>query len=447
MFKVKLVTLKSMGKILKASGRGTSAVGMLDQKLKFNTISGIKLDEAKVIFVMGTNGKTTSANIVSDIIGKNHPVINNREGANLVNGILTTLINNTKGNGQLKSDVLVLEVDEKTLKHVVKFVEPDEVLITNFFRDQLDRYGEIDTIVAEIIDTLGQTNARLHLNGNDPLNISKFERIDNEKVYFGIGKHSKVTTKQDKIVELKYCPKCKQKLHYNFYHYAHIGDYECSCGFKMNAIDTLLELDYENKKIKIDNHEMELNVNEYPIYYFYNLVGAISVVKNVGFDYFNEVKEIFDNFVFPKGRSQHFHLENKNIYFNLTKNVVGMEESLEYMLSYYNKQKFDLCIAFNDFHADGLDVSWIWDANMAVVKDYVDTVYIVGERRYDMALRFEYEGFSKIEVLDEIESGVKYALDNSNDKLAIITNYTPLVKVDQEITKWVNQNGNDNKSK
>lgn len=443
MFQVKLLTLQTVGKLLKTTGRGTSAVGMLDQKLKFNTIEGIKLEEAQVVFVMGTNGKTTSANIISDIIAKNQDVINNREGANLVNGILTTLINNSKTNGKLTADVLILEVDEKTLKHVVKFIEPNEVLITNFFRDQLDRYGEIDTIVAEIIDTLGQTNARIHLNANDPLNISKFERIDNPKKYFGIAKHDKVTYEQDKIVELKYCPKCRQKLHYNFYHYAHIGDYECSCGFKTNEITTLLELDYQQQEIKINNQAIALNVEEYPIYYFYNLIGAISVVSTLEMPYIDEVKAIFDNFVFPRGRSQHFHLENKNIYFNLTKNVVGMEESLEYMLSYYQNQKFDLCIAFNDNYADGLDVSWIWDANMAVVKDYVDTVYIVGTRRFDMALRFEYEGFEKIKVLDEIESGINKALNESGERIAVITNYTPLVKVDTEIQKWVKANDNN----
>ncbi len=443
MFQVKLLTLQTVGKLLKASGRGTSAVGMLDQKLNFKTIEGINVEKAKVIFVMGTNGKTTSANIISDIIEKNQAVINNREGANLVNGILTTLINNTKTSGNLTADVLVLEVDEKTLKHVVKFIQPDEVLITNFFRDQLDRYGEIDTIVAEIIDTLGETNARIHLNANDPLNISKFERIDNEKKYFGIAKHDKVTYEQNKIVELKYCPKCRQKLNYNFYHYAHIGDYECACGFKTNNIDTLLELDYTDKNIKINSQEMELNVDEYPIYYFYNLIGAVSVVSTLELPYFDEVKEIFANFVFPRGRSQHFHLDNKNIYFNLTKNVVGMEESLEYMLSYYKNEKFDLCIAFNDNYADGLDVSWIWDANMAVVKDVVNTVYIVGERRYDMALRFEYEGFENIEVLDEIEAGVTHALDNSGERIAVITNYTPLIPVDNQIQKWVGTNGNN----
>ncbi len=444
MFRVKLITLKTLGKALKATGRGTSAIGMLDQKLKFNLIDDIDLSNTKVVFVMGTNGKTTSANLISDIITTQTPVINNREGANLVNGILTTLITNTKGDKHLTSDILILEVDEKTLKHVVKFIEPNEVLITNFFRDQLDRYGEIDSIVEEIIQTLGQTKARLHLNANDPLNVSKFEKIDNEKLYFGINKHDNVVYEQNKIVELKYCPKCKTKLNYNFYHYAHIGDYSCTnCDFTMHDAQTNLTLDYQNKAIMIDETKLALNVAEYPIYYFYNLIGAISVVKAIGFDYAKAVEDIFANFVFPRGRSQHFHLENKDIYFNLTKNVVGMEESLEYMLNYYQNEKFDLCIAFNDFHADGLDVSWIWDANMGVVKEHVNNIYIVGERRFDMALRFEYEGFKNITVLDEIEAGVKTALDAKEKRLAIITNYTPLVKVDNEIQKWVSKNDNN----
>ncbi len=444
MFKLKLVTLKTLGKSLEALGRGTSALGMLDQKLKFNLIDDIDLSKAKVIFVMGTNGKTTSANLVSDIITTQAPVINNREGANLVNGILTTLIKNTKSNKELTSDVLVLEVDEKTLKHVVKFIEPDEVLITNFFRDQLDRYGEIDSIVEEIIQTLGKTKARIHLNANDPLNIYKFEKINNEKLYFGINKHEKVVYEQDKIVELKYCPKCKEKLHYHYYHYAHIGNYECKkCDFKMNQADTNLTLNYNDKEIEIDGKKIKLDVSEYPIYYFYNLIGAISVVKATGYQYDSAVEGIFKDFVFPRGRSQHFHLSTKDIYFNLTKNVVGMEESLEYMLNYYQNQKFDLCIAFNDFHADGLDVSWIWDANMAVIKEHVNNIYIVGERRYDMALRFEYEGFNNIIVKDDIESGVKTALDASEKRLAIITNYTPLVKVDTTIQKWASNNDNN----
>lgn len=440
MFKVQLVTLKALGKVLKATGHGTSAVGMLDQKFGFNLIDEINLKDKEVIFVMGTNGKTTSANIVSDIISKNRSIVTNKEGANLVNGILTTIINNTGTDKEVNGDILILEVDEKTLKHVVKFVQPNDVLITNFFRDQLDRYGEIDIIVEEIIESLGNTNARIHLNANDPLIISKFEKIDNEKRYFGINKHDKVVYEQDKIVELKYCPKCLTKLHYDFYHYAHIGAYNCSnCDFKMNVPSTVLDLDYAQHKIKINNQEMDLNVDEYPIYYFYNLIGAISVVEQLGLPYIEEVKEIFANFEFPKGRSQHYHLENKDIYFNLTKNVVGMEESLEYMLSYYKDEKFDLMIAFNDNYADGLDVSWIWDANMGVVQNHVNNIYIVGERRYDMALRFEYEGFDNINVIDTIEEGVKTALDNDNKQIAIITNYTPLVKMDQEINKWVGE--------
>ena len=128
----------------------------------------------------------------------------------------------------------------------------------------------------------------------------------------------------------------------------------------------------------------------------------------------------------------------KEVYFNLAKNVVGFEETIEYLVDTYDE--FSILIGFNDEPADGRDVSWIWDVKMKILTTKVDKVYVVGSRRYDMALKLEAAGIKNIHVFDTIKEGINLALDENNGVLAVVTNYTPLVELDQNIQSWVGKN-------
>ena len=440
MFVLKLLILKSISKVFKLLGRGSSIVGLLDQKFKFNIIRAIDFENKPIVFVMGTNGKTTTANLITSIISRKQKVVTNHEGANMLSGITTTIINAATFSKKINGDVIILEVDEKTIDQIIKVITPDRILITNFFRDQLDRYGEIDIIINQIIKVINTTDAIVHLNGNDPLTVFRFEKCLNEKQFYGLDRHDKVTNGQNKIIEIKYCPHCLKKLEYDYYHYGHIGYYNCSgCDFKQNDLEDFLKINFKEQNIQINNDALiQLDPNEFPTYYYFNIVAAISIVRSLGFDYHDSLIDIFKDFKFPKGRNQHILINEKEIYFNLAKNVVGFEETIEYITGNFNK--FDMLIGFNDNYADGLDVSWIWDTKVEVMKEHLNKVYITGSRRYDMAIRFEAEGYDNIEVIEDIALATNQALEKSGDVLCIVCNYTPLVPIDNELRKWVLKN-------
>lgn len=423
MYKIKLLILRIIQICIKPFTKGTSFLGKIDGTLRFNVLKNVDFSKTEVIFTLGTNGKTTTNNLVAEILKDSNKVLINTEGANLISGIKTTLIKNISFSKKVNAEVLCLEIDEKTLKHVVKIVKPNHIVITNFFRDQLDRYGEIDTIIDEIVEVIGQTDAILHLNGNDPLIIDHFDKLDNRKQFYGVKKHKNVVREQTKIVELKYCPKCLTKLEYNFYHYGHIGDFCCSkCNFSTPEFTTSLSID--NSYIKINDYKINMDTTKFPTYFYFNIVAASDVACSVNEKSINSLGNILSKFEFPNGRSQHLEINNTNIYFNLAKNVVGMEETLEYAMS--NFENFDLLIAFNDNYADGRDVSWIWDSDMSVVKSKVNNITITGTRRFDMAIRISSEMDNSIDVIDSITEAVDSAIKNSPKQLVIITNYTPL---------------------
>lgn len=438
MFIFKLLLIRIVDKLAILKGGGSSLAGYVSLKLKFNLMKKVDLSKVNIIFVIGTNGKTTTANMISDGLTSNYRVINNREGANLLAGILTIIYRHLRFNQTIDADFLVLEVDEKTVSQIMEYFKPNHVVITNFFRDQLDRYGEIDSIVQQIISAINDSNITVHLNGCDPLMMYKFRNNINPIKLYGLNETSKSTKIQNKIVELKYCPNCLTKLNYDFYHYGHIGHYNCQCGFKQKELDCILDVDFKHNNIKINNQAIDLNTNEYPLYYYFNIAACASILTEFDQQYISLVKQIFTNFKFPKGRSQVFIKDQRKIYLNLVKNVVGFEETIDYI-----NQEFvnaDLLILFNDNYADGRDVSWIWDTHIISLIENIDRVYISGTRRYDMALRFEFEGMENIHVIDLDEAlATKEVLEQTSGNLAIISNYTPLAKVSRTLNEYVGE--------
>ncbi len=439
MFLIKLSFLKLIDFIARSMGRGSSRAGFIAGKINFDLARHVNFDQYKVIYVIGTNGKTTSANLITDMFSLNHKVITNREGANLLAGIVTTMIRNLKFNKTFDAEYLIFEVDEKTVKHIVKIIKPNDVVITNFFRDQLDRYGEIDTIIKDIISNINDENINIHLNGCDPLMLDRFKDNVNTYTYYGLDKTTKSIQKQDKIVEIKYCPDCLKPLAYEYYHYGHIGNFKCDCGFMMPELNLALAVDFNDNKLIVDDQTIEFMTNTYPVYFYFNIASSLSVVKKYSDSYISDITTVLSTLELPKGRSQLRQINDHQVYLNLVKNVVGFEETIDYVVD--NFKETDLLILFNDNPADGRDVSWIWDTHITSLNECVKNIYIGGIRRYDMAMRFEFDGFDNVTVIDGDEYDVtKQVLSNNQRNLAIISNYTPLVKVARAISdmeeKW-----------
>lgn len=436
MFVLKLGFIKLIDKIAKIRGQGSSFAGFMDGKLKLNILDNVNLSDVEIILVLGTNGKTTTTNFIYSALSKDKKVISNLEGANLLSGIKTTILRNLKFNKKLDGDILLLEIDELTLKEITLLLEPDKIVITNFFRDQLDRYGEIDQIIDQIVETVSKTKANLYLNGCDPLIVNKFETVSNNKIYYGLDETYLSTKQQSKIIELKYCPHCLKELKYHYYHYGHIGNYECdNCNFKMPKLSYTLSLSKKENELRINDKAFNVDIEKFPMYFYFNIAAAASIILETGDDKdFLNFEHLVENFEFPKGRNQQLEINGKKVYFNLAKNVVGLEETFEFIKQHYND--IILLICFNDNYADGRDVSWIWDVEINGILPTVDEVVICGIRRYDMAMRFEVDGCEKIRVSDDsIYQTVLAELKNGKKDVCIISNYTPLAEVNQALNE------------
>ncbi len=430
MNKIKVVFLQSIGKLMQKFGKGSSIVGYLDTKFKFNVLNKVDINDKEVIFVVGTNGKTTIANTLNNIYKKKGlNVLSNLEGANLVGGIKNTLIMDIKDN-KIKSDVLLLEVDEKSLKHVVKIVKPKHVIITNFFRDQLDRYFEISLIIEEIVATLMDCKPNVYYNGQDALLYNYLKDTDLKQIKFKLNKNEDSLLEQKNIIEIKYCPNCKTPLDYEYYHYSHIGEFSCkTCDYLVDNIS------YEFDKIDGELYYKEnkiISVKDLPLYLMINycLISTFCLENNIS------LKEINSGIKSVRkigGRNNNIVLNDKEIYLNLAKNVVGMEQTIEFLKG----DNINLLIAFNDNYADGKDVSWIWDVDFESLIDNLDSLYIVGIRKEDMALRFLYSGLdiNKLKMFETIKEAMDELVLCNNPK--VITNYTPL----SEINSYFNNKG------
>ncbi len=418
-FKIKVLTLQTIGKIFQSFGKGSSIVGYIDEKLNLKTLSNLDFDNKEVTFIVGTNGKTTINNVINSIYkNENKKVLSNLKGANLLRGIKNTIIMDIDKD-KIKSDVLILEVDEKNLKSVSELIKPNQIIVTNFFRDQLDRYFEIDTIIDEIINTIKILKPKVFYNAQDPLIYDRIKNVDAPKVSFILNEDETAFKNNNGITEIKYCPDCKIKLKYNYYHYGHIGDFYCpNCNFKVT--DYKYEFKYENNyllidqnnKIKLPNNTPKYLVINYSLIFSYILENQLSV---------NSFQKVIDDNKQIKGRNNYINTNDKQIYLNLAKNVVGMEQTIKNL---QRDDKIDLLIVFNDNYADGKDVSWIWDVDFTPLIEKLNSLHIVGLRKNDMKLRFLYEDYDNIFTYDTIKEGLDKIIKLKNPK--IVSNYTPM---------------------
>ncbi len=428
MYTIKLLILQSIGKLMKVISNGSSIVGYLDSKLRFNILNDVNLDKKKVIIVVGTNGKTTTTNLLNHIYKANHKkVLSNLEGANLISGIKNSIIMDLKGK-ELKSDIILLEVDEKNVKLVTKELKISHVIVNSFFRDQLDRYFEINIILEEIIDALKEQKPKIYFNGQDPLLSTFFENTDFKLVKFKLNDTKQGTSTN--IKEMVYCYNCSCKLEYKYYHFSHIGEYYCdTCSYKVNNISNTFS--YSNHQITLDEDtDVKVKLNhEVPLYQVINICTALNFSLENSLINFESLKSI-NNFKMPEGRNNFLKVKNNELYLTLAKNVVGMEQTISFLNK--NFHDINLLIAFNDNYADSKDVSWIWDVDFKDLLKISNSITVVGLRKGDMKLRLLYEGYDNIKIMDTIPDGIDHVLELENP--VILTNYTPLRTIKQHLS-------------
>ena len=396
-----------------------------------------------VIAVSATNGKTMTNNCIGYTLktaGKK--VVSNVEGNNMETGILSTILKNCTLTGKIKADYLVFEVDESYIPVVFKDFRLDTLVILNFFRDQLDRNGEVESLILRINEFLKTYTGNLILNNDDP-NVARLGQANpsNSNIYyFSVDKYKFATEKIKEAGEGKFCPFCKTRLEYEYYQYSHVGKFKCpNCNFGDNEIYKLAtNVDLKNRCFDIDGNTYKINGNSIYLIYNYTAVYTVCSLYDISNDV---VKKAFSNFALNNGRLEEITIHGVPTIINLAKNPTGSNVSLR-ILNEDDSQK-ELLFVLNDNIADGFDVSWIWDINFNNLNN-VSRIVTSGTRAYDISIRIKTSGFpaEKIEPYLNLEDAVK-ALYKTDVKKYVIANYTSLQPTRHELKKFDEMNKNN----
>ena len=382
--------------------------------------------DCPVIAVTATNGKTLTNNAIGHVFKTaNKKVISNIEGNNMETGILSTLLKNCTLTGKIKADYLVFEVDEGYIPITFKDFKLDTLVVLNFFRDQLDRNGEVESLILKINTFLKTYNGNLILNNDDP-NVARLGQANpnNSNVYyFSVDKYNYATNEMKEAGEGKFCPFCNTRIEYDYYQYSHIGKFKCpNCDYGNNKIYKLAtNINLKNKSFNIADDIYKIQFTS--IYNIYNFTAVIACASLYEIDT-DIIKKALSEFILNNGRLEEVLIQNVPTIINLAKNPTGSNVSLR-ILNEDTDEK-ELLFVLNDSMADGCDVSWIWDINFDNLNN-VSRIITSGTRAYDLAIRIKTSGYdiNKIEAYLDLQDAVN-ALYNNNVKKYVIANYTAL---------------------
>jgi lipid II isoglutaminyl synthase (glutamine-hydrolysing) len=418
---------------------GSNFPGRVALKLDKNILETISKDY-KIIVVTGTNGKTTTTSMIYNILKENEKhVITNNTGANMLPGIISCFMENFSFKKCSKTSYAVIECDEANLTLLTNYVTPEIITITNLFRDQLDRYGEVYTTLKKILKGIKKVPlSNLVLNADEPL-LGDLD-VENRTIYYGF-KCSLNNKKEVKInADSKFCKKCKHPYKYNFITYSHLGDFYCdNCGYKRPnldyAIDEIKETS-QNGSLVVINGE-EYYINQPGDYNIYNALCAYSVAKTCDVPssvIYTSLKNQKSSF----GRQEIIDVDGKEVKIILVKNPAGYDEAIN-SISLDNKS-FDLAVLLNDNYADGRDVSWIWDVNFeSLLSLNINNILISGIRLYDMAVRLKVAGLdeNKFILCDNFKNLTEKIKQCSENRVYILATYTSMIG----FRKYLNSRG------
>ncbi|KKF43138.1 lipid II isoglutaminyl synthase subunit MurT [Streptococcus uberis] len=418
---------KTAQTLLKSMGRGSTYPGKLALQFDKNILDTLAKDY-EIVVVTGTNGKTLTTALTVGILKEAYgQVLTNPSGANMITGIVSSFLTAKKGKSGKK--IAVLEIDEASLPRITQYIKPSLFVFTNIFRDQMDRYGEIYTTYQLIIDgAKNAPEATILANGDSPLFASK--ELVNPVKYYGFNTEDHEPQLAHYNTEGILCPKCQAILQYRLNTYANLGHYIClNCDFKRPELDyqltALTKTTNVSSAFVIDGQEYSINVGG--LYNIYNALAAVSVAEFFGLSP-EQIKAGFEKSRAVFGRQETFSIGDKSCTLVLIKNPVGASQALEMIkLADY---PFSLSVLLNANYADGIDTSWIWDANFELIQEMdITEINAGGVRHSEIARRLRVSGYdsSKISEKESLEE-VMQAIEKQESKHAyILATYTAML--------------------
>jgi UDP-N-acetylmuramyl tripeptide synthase len=430
---------KAVGTLARTAGRGggTSLPGKVLTRVEPHAIGRLasRLERGSVV-ISATNGKTTTAAMAAKILERTGArLVHNRAGANMAGGVASALAGASRRGGRtLTGDFGLFEVDEFWLGPVVEELEPRAMLLGNLYRDQLDRYGELETIAdrwAEIV----KARPGLVLNADDPL-VADLGRHAPEPTYFGVDDDSLAVPELQHASDSKHCRRCGHAYEYTAIYLAHLGHYRCpNCG-QRRPEPTVVATDVELRGIRSAAFTLRGQRVELPLpglYNVYNALGAAALTLSLGVPLDDVVAGLHD--VEPAfGRAETLDLGRPTSIL-LVKNPAGANEVLRTLA--LEGKELDLLGVLNDRTADGRDVSWVWDADWELLVGSVRRFTASGTRAAELALRMKYAGLptDRIHVVDGLEDGLDAALQNGDGPLYVVPTYTALLELRELLTR------------
>ncbi len=440
LFGAKLVAARAVGLASRASGRGggTTLPGRLLLRLEPEALArlGGRLARGTTL-ISATNGKTTTAAMLASVLGADgRAPVHNRAGSNMTWGVATALLEQRGHEG-------LFEVDEAWLPAVAAQLDPATIVLGNLFRDQLDRYGEMEALAAEwakmVEGRAGRTS--FVLNADDPTIADLGRDADGATragvTFFGVEDPSQALPELQHAFDAKHCRRCGAPYAYERAFVGHLGHYSClSCGARRpepqvaaTSIE-LLGMEGSRTTVRTPSGEIALELPLPGLYNVYNALAAISAAIELG---------VAPELIGPAlkgtraafGRVETIDIAGRALSILLIKNPAGANEVLRTLALEAGGGGLDLWIALNDRIADGRDVSWIWDADFELLGGAVRRVVCAGTRAVEMALRLKYAGWpaEAIEVEAGIEASLDRALARSETRLFALPTYTALLEL------------------
>ncbi|MBP1563952.1 MAG: DUF1727 domain-containing protein [Oscillospiraceae bacterium] len=406
--------------------------GQIALKLSPKILSKVKLPD-KVIAVTGSNGKTSTVEMIACILEKEgKKVIWNREGSNQIEGVTTLILSNCTLGGKLKGDVLLLESDERYSKFTFSHFSPTHYVITNLYRDQLTRNGHPEWVFDAIAPSVSEKST-LILNADDPL-VSLYGKDRENVVWFGMDKQDFSFAENNSVYDDgAFCPNCKKPMKYNFRHYNHIGDYFCeSCGHKKHATDfTITDADLEKGIVTINGKE-KITLAFKSIYNVYNILACFAVCSLVGIDE-GKIAENISDYVLKNGRVVQYKLGNSNGTFLVSKheNSISYDQSIRYIIGQNQPCGVIIIVdAVSRRYSTG-EISWLWDIDFELLNaPCVEKIYLLGAHCEDLKTRFSFTEIpaEKLYTNPDIEAAIDEIKVENREKLYTVTCFSDKAK-------------------
>lgn len=420
---------------------GTAMPGRIALKI-YPDLLRVLARDVEIVCVTGTNGKTTCCRMIEQcFVEAGISPLANRSGANLISGVTTEFVMNSSITGKCRKKVAVIECDEAAARKVFPALQPKLIVVTNLFRDQLDRYGEVTKTLENVrVGISGVPGAKLCLNADCSLTASLADDLPNESVFYGLEKGATESAPLPEISDAAHCIRCKTRYQYSYVTYGHLGSYNCpNCGYtrhhtQYGVSSIFYSPDRSRIVLRSPKGEVTTDVNLPAVYNVYNAVAAFTAAAESGLPEEAMIRAL-GSFRCGFGRMEKFALGQKGARMLLVKNPAGCNQALQYLKGIH--EEYNLLVCLNDRGADGTDISWIWDADFEqLAACRIGNVIVSGDRAPDMFLRLKYAGIPEDRItLERDYETIISSYETSELPVYLMTTYTAMLELRAVVVK------------